>query len=560
MPIFDTSAAEYVVGPFRIPNRFFALLAFCVMSISNGFAWFEFDPVVTPTRNKFTGHISSATIQLLSSWQPIMFLILFVPITMVITQRDGLRRAMRIGSSCAVVGGSLKLFACLALSDTFTGLLFLHAGQILVAVGAPSVIGGVSALAGTYFPADERARATAAAILCNDLGGAVGYILSPTMASGSLGLTAVILFEMALLSVLLLLVWLVFPDAPRRRHAVAAVLHSGAVECDAGARERLHSSPTCAISTDGDFADGSGGSSNSISEGGGDFIVIDRSDLTSPHSSFKAQLRQLLSRPTPWILMAIFSWCSGGFVAWTSMFELMLEEAYDSKLIGTMSFVTSLGYVGGGLVAGYLIDKYFRKSMSTFISCALALACVATTGFTAVTPSFPETDAIVGTESPFLVFFFGALCGIGYGAATPVFFELLAEYAYPVDEAISGGVLSVMEAVGALAIYQVVARFLEGGSMNYAFAGGCAVCLVLSTFIDEQHNRPDDDAEEGAGDADVDAESSGCGSALPADGGEGGGGARSNVRTGMDTAVELTSFPMQPLPQPVSAADASAVA
>lgn len=445
------------------------------MALSNGFAWFEFDPIVTQVKSEFPD-VTSTTIQLLSSWQPVVFIILFVPMTILITKTNGLRKSLRIGSSCAMAGAALKVCGCLFFKQSIVGLIFLNLGQIFVAVGAPGVIGGVTSLSANFFPPHERARATAAAVLFNDMGGAVGYLVSPALANTSFGLTAVVLFDLSFSGLICLFMWFVFPDTPKRRSATEAAPE------DTIALEHHH------------FEEGSEGVQGSPTSTGGILTNLANSDFTS-HITFKAQVMQLITRFTPIMVMVIFNWCSGGFVAWTSMFDLMLENHYSSTIVGTISFTASICYVIGGLVAGYLIDKFFSRHMSAFISIALAIACVATTAFTAVVPN-EEGFVAIEVDSSIPIFVFAGLAGIGFGAATPVFFELLADYSYPVDEAVSGGLLSLMEATGALLIYQIVARIFEGNQLNYAFAGGCALCLVGSTFLDEQHNRPAEESEE----------------------------------------------------------------
>jgi len=49
--------------------------------------------------------------------------------------------------------------------------------------------------------------------------------------------------------------------------------------------------------------------------------------------------------------------------------------------------------------------------------------------------------------------------------------------------------MSMCENVGALVLYQVVARLFEAQSMNYAFAGGMAVTIGLAAMVNQQYNR-----------------------------------------------------------------------
>ena len=111
-----------------LPTKYQALLIFCLFSINNGFAWLMFDPVSGELEEIFSG-MSDLQIEILSSWQPVVYIAAFFPILRIVTRPDGLRRSVRLGASCELVGAGLKLLAVLVHSSP-VALYILHLGQI----------------------------------------------------------------------------------------------------------------------------------------------------------------------------------------------------------------------------------------------------------------------------------------------------------------------------------------------------------------------------------------------------------------------------------------------
>ena len=127
-----------------VPKKFIALMVFCLFTMNNGFAWLMFDPVDQELRQTFTG-MSATQLELLSSWQPLVYIFAFFPTLRLITQPDGLRKSVRFGATCEFIGAGLKMTGA-TLSGSPAGLYLLHLGQIFSAVASPVAIGAVSGL------------------------------------------------------------------------------------------------------------------------------------------------------------------------------------------------------------------------------------------------------------------------------------------------------------------------------------------------------------------------------------------------------------------------------
>ena len=135
-----------------LPTRFVALLVFCAFSMNNGFAWLMFDPVDSELEALFSPVMTVNQLQLLSSWQPFVYVVAFFPVMRLLTSQDGLRRAVRAGATAELIGAALKFLATTAPTSSMAVPL-LHIGQIFSAVASPVAIGAVSGLSAQWFDA-----------------------------------------------------------------------------------------------------------------------------------------------------------------------------------------------------------------------------------------------------------------------------------------------------------------------------------------------------------------------------------------------------------------------
>jgi MFS family permease len=409
-----------------VREKYVALLIFCLFTMNCGFAWLMFDPVDEELRRTFNG-IDDSQLELLSSWQPLVSLIAFFPILGLVTTSDGLRRAVRLGATSELIGATIKLSGVL-LHRTSAGLYLLHLGQIFSAVASPVASGAVSGLSAEWFDPEERTRSTAAAVLSNNVGNAVCYLIVPAI-TASIGFSAVTGYELALASVECFLAWTVFP-AGRASSIVTS------------ATEKR---PIC------------------------------------------PQIKQVLSEPSAVLLLVIYSWSSGGYVAWTSLFDSMFRDFYSSEFIGQIGFCGIVAFVLGGLASSYLTDLYFYRQMKQVIFCCMTMNCLSCLLFISCTPD--ESGYIVIPLGDSWIMLMAALCGFFNGAAAPIFYELIAEITYPVQEMVSGNLMSMCENVGALVLYQFVARVCPVHSMSFAFAGGMTAMIVLSSMVRQRYGR-----------------------------------------------------------------------
>ncbi len=119
-------------------NDWFAIAAFAMVAIGNQMLWLTFAPVTTDTAAYYG--VSEGSIGLLSEIFPLLYVLLAVPAGLLLDR--WLRPVLGAAAALSAAGGLLRLAG-----DAYAWLL---AGQVLLAVAQPAILGAVTKIA------DER--------------------------------------------------------------------------------------------------------------------------------------------------------------------------------------------------------------------------------------------------------------------------------------------------------------------------------------------------------------------------------------------------------------------
>ena len=399
------------------------------MSSVNGLSWLMFDPAEAALKAEYFPNMSQTQMTLLSSWQPMVYLLTAPVCAALLVRPNGLRNTMRIGVLVELLGSIIKLLSCIT-PHSFAALVALHIGQILSACVSPIAIGSPSHLAACWFPPAHRARATGAGVLANNVGNALGYFVIPALAN-RFGYLGVILFEFFLaIGVAAACLAFVPPDAVVERAL-----------------------------TDAD----------------------QRVDPMQETKSFLCMAPCLA-------LCAAYSWVSGGYVAWTSMFDDLLHGTYSDTFIGTLSGSSTVAYVLGGLATSVLADSLLRGKLKQIILISSIGSAVFCLLFTISVPVVGGRGPLINAGGGWAAFVV-TMAGACNGASAPIFYELAAEMSFPVSEGVSGNVLSYFENAGSLALYQVVSRTAQGPTMNVVYTVGMALACVCVALMPVAYHR-----------------------------------------------------------------------
>lgn len=152
--------------------RWVVLAAFMATSVVAQMLWITFSSlppcstaVLCPTTDNIT---------YLTAIYPIVFVVISIPTGYLIDAR-GFRLPVLIGALCLAVSGILRPF-----SPSFAVLLAI---QGVGAVGQPFILNSISKLVRAWFPAEEVATATGLGTLSIFVGLALGFGLTPVLAS-----------------------------------------------------------------------------------------------------------------------------------------------------------------------------------------------------------------------------------------------------------------------------------------------------------------------------------------------------------------------------------------
>lgn len=186
--------------------RWIVLLAFVAIAIMTQVLWITFAPITGAAARFY--HTSDLMIGLLSMSFMVVFILIFLPSAYAI-DTWGFRKAVGLGAVLTAVFGLIRgLFA-----TNFTVVLV---SQVGIAFGQPFVIGAITKIAARWFPAEERATASAIGTLALYLGPLLAMFLTPFL-SLHMGISRTLLvygIAAAAAAVLFLLVAREHPPTP----------------------------------------------------------------------------------------------------------------------------------------------------------------------------------------------------------------------------------------------------------------------------------------------------------------------------------------------------------
>ncbi|XP_055438978.1 heme transporter FLVCR1 isoform X1 [Bubalus kerabau] len=155
------------------PRRFVVLLIFSAYSLVNAFQWIQYSII----SNVFEGfyNVSSLHIDWLSMVYMLAYVPLIFPATWLLDTR-GLRLTALLGSGLNCLGAWIK---CGSVQQHLFWVTML--GQCLCSVAQVFILGLPSHIASVWFGPKEVSTACATAVLGNQLGTAVGFLLPPVL-------------------------------------------------------------------------------------------------------------------------------------------------------------------------------------------------------------------------------------------------------------------------------------------------------------------------------------------------------------------------------------------
>lgn len=204
-------------------RRWYILAVFSLLACLQGWAWTI--PGSNSVSLKGIYGIDDNVIQLLLNYGPIFFIPMTLPFAWWLDQPNGLRGCTLVGFALVVGGCICRLVAT---TQQPWSIALLHLSYVFNAVAGPVAMGCVSKVAENWFPAAERATATAIAAEVNILGGSFAFTVGPAMvptpdvhANTRYNILLLILAAVPALCALLY-----FPSRPPRPPSLSAAKHT----------------------------------------------------------------------------------------------------------------------------------------------------------------------------------------------------------------------------------------------------------------------------------------------------------------------------------------------
>ncbi|XP_035473268.2 feline leukemia virus subgroup C receptor-related protein 1 isoform X2 [Scophthalmus maximus] len=154
-------------------SRFAVLAVFCLYSMVNAFQWIQYS-IIT---NVFTHYYAVTNDKV--DWLSIVYMVAYVPLIFPATwllDRRGLRLTALLGAGLNCAGAWLK---CASVSPELFGVTVT--AQVVCAVAQVFILGLPSRIASVWFGPREVSTACATAVLGNQLGIAIGFLLPPVL-------------------------------------------------------------------------------------------------------------------------------------------------------------------------------------------------------------------------------------------------------------------------------------------------------------------------------------------------------------------------------------------
>ncbi|KAL9988616.1 hypothetical protein ACROYT_G003082 [Oculina patagonica] len=447
------------LGPIHQENfkvykrRWYILLIYSICSAVNAVKWNTWSPIQGTSQVVFGW--SDTTITLLVAWGPIVFIVVFLPMSWLMDVK-GLRVCTLLLAIVNFIAAGLQ---AIPLSNLQIQTWLVHLGVIFNSIGGPFAMALGPLISAAWFPPHQRTTSTALASLSPYFGAGLAFIISPLLVpdvgnhSSTIGksidyikirnnmshyqlmylkekIMHLMYIELGATALILLALFVYFPSKPKLPPSVTA--------------------------------------------------TVDRLD-------FKYGFKCLMHNKQMWLLLFINGVIVGVFSGLTSILDLNLSQfGIGEKNAGWLGFGATMAGIVAGISLSILADRVSRHmKVIQFVLLVGATVCFALFAFMCAR-IIPYTKAVL-----FLTFILG---GFFTNATVPLFFEMAVETAYPVAEGITSGLLTVSSNVLSLVFY--IFPMLPNFGLkwiNWCTFATFAACVPLLALWRERYYRSEVD-------------------------------------------------------------------
>ncbi|EDV21992.1 uncharacterized protein TRIADDRAFT_59549 [Trichoplax adhaerens] len=428
-------------------KRFMALFAFSLLTGSNGMQWITFAPIAVQLEGYY--NVTSTAINWLSQIYMATYILFILPSTWLL-ETDGLKAAVTYGGLLNAIGAWLRYSG--SHPDTFW---LLMVGQIVSSLAQSFTLGIPAKLAAIWFPMNQRSAATAIAVFANQVGSAIGFILSPisvpvviNQAVFSHNLSNLLLAQACSCMIIIILIFI------------------GTAQYNDN--ENIPSVLDLQLARDDD--------QESIS-GNQNHIIV------TPRHPFTRDIKMLIMNRNFMLLLISYGIITGSYYAISTLLgEIILPEIPNQEVaVGIMGFILIISGLVGAFLVGFWLDwtRRFKGTTVTFYIFSVIAAVAFTLGV-----YFKQLEV--------LYFICGAF-GFFATAILPVGFEFAAEMTYPISEGLSSGLLNCSAQIFGISLISIMDRILNRPShtliANCVLIGLLALGMILTWIIKLERRR-----------------------------------------------------------------------
>uniref|UniRef100_A0A667YJ13 Choline/ethanolamine transporter FLVCR1 n=1 Tax=Myripristis murdjan TaxID=586833 RepID=A0A667YJ13_9TELE len=410
-------------------RRFAVLTVFSLCSMVNAFQWIQYSIIA----NVITHYYGISNDQV--NWLSIVYMVAYVPLIFPATwllDWKGLRLTALLGAGLNCAGAWLK---CASVSPELFGVTLT--AQIICSVAQVFILGLPSRVASVWFGPREVSTACATAVLGNQLGTAIGFLLPPVLVPNtadnielmSRNISIMFYGTAAVSTVLFILTVIVIKDRPALPPSQAQA------------------------------------------------VLL---DSPAENYSYVQSIVNLFRNKAFVLLLISYGIMTGSFYSVSTLLNQMIMACYEELNAGRIGLTLVIAGMIGSIICGLWLDHTKTYKMTTLVVYILSFLGMIVFTFT------------LDLNNIYLVFFTAGVLGFFMTGYLPLGFEFGVEITYPEPEGTSSGLLNAFAQIFGI-IFTLIQDKLTS---NYnPLAGNLFLCawifvgILLTALIKSELKR-----------------------------------------------------------------------
>eukprot|EP00298_Acanthocystis_sp_HF-20_P016318 c21450_g6_i1.p1 GENE.c21450_g6_i1~~c21450_g6_i1.p1 ORF type:complete len:461 (+),score=159.76 c21450_g6_i1:66-1448(+) len=411
-------------------SRWLILFIFSFSSFNQSLFWITFSPISDMSEKYF--QISSAEVEFFLNYGGIIFVPFAIPLLWL--TKHGLRKTVLVSVTLQLIACVIRCIPCFW-PERFVkshggngGIILIHLGQIVNAICGPMVMATPSMVSQTWFGDGERTISTSIGCLAANLGSAVGFLMGPNLVNTPDQMGRIIYLHALLSFVPFILTIVYFPNSPKYPPSVSYLR------------------------------------------------VLEDKQSAGPSAFLKDLKTGIMNKEL--LLVALFGgFFCGVYNGWSGIIsDIVNPYGYSDTDAGWFGFASTIGTIVGGMLSGYVADKYFQKRFKNLLVIFLVFGSLFFMWFALSIPSpFWSEELLPQSFLTLLIAVTGA--GFFLGCTNPLFIEFGVELTYPIPETASTVLITLCNNIGTMSFLFIPPE------KNQVMTATMFIIVVITTII-----------------------------------------------------------------------------